>query len=86
MSFGKLNEKNPLAKYKRSDIYLPWLEIERQTGLSHSTVIALAKKTYEEMLKVNLGTYLVFKEKLGVDLLNFDKEVVVEDNIEKNED
>lgn len=66
-----METKNPLLKYKE-DNNITWRDISIQIGMTEMNVIKISQKnSIKELYGINLGTYLILKNKLKVDLLKF---------------
>lgn len=60
---------NQLQKHKE-DNNLTWRFLEDATGMSTQNIQKIAKYgSQEEIMKMPLGTYLMLKDKLSVDML-----------------
>jgi hypothetical protein len=60
---------NKLREYKEQS-GSTWREMEDQTGISATSLINLYNiKDAEGILRIKLSTYVIVKDKLGVDLL-----------------
>lgn len=60
---------NQLQKHKE-DNNLTWRSLEDATGMSTQNIQKIAKYgSQEEIMKMPLGTYLMLKDKLSVDML-----------------
>jgi DNA-binding Xre family transcriptional regulator len=60
---------NQLQKHKE-DKNLTWRSLEDATGMSTQNIQKIAKYgSQEEIMKMPLGTYLMLKDKLSVDML-----------------
>lgn len=68
----QIQPNNPLARFKTANFYNPWDAIAKKVGISKFNLIKISKKNKDEVLKMSLGTYLAIKEKLGVEMLDFD--------------
>jgi DNA-binding Xre family transcriptional regulator len=60
---------NQLQKHKE-DKNLTWRSLEDATGMSTQNIQKIAKYgSQDEIMKMPLGTYLMLKDKLSVDML-----------------
>jgi hypothetical protein len=71
-------DDNPLAKYynklvkkNKNKRVNNWRILGELTGVPTQTVISVARKSEQEVLKMEIGTYLKIKNSIGVDMLKF---------------
>ena len=74
-------DTNPLAEFYNNLLETNkmirinnWRVLSEITGLPVQTLISVARKKEEAILKITLGTYLKIKNSTGIDLLSFNKE------------
>jgi hypothetical protein len=61
---------NPLDIY-RKESGEAWTELGVKTGLSHQTLLNISRMGKKELQSVRLGTAVVLKKELGVDLADY---------------
>ena len=64
----KIYMSNVLKQYKEDTCQL-WDEISEITGISRVTLIKISKASGNEILLLNLNTYYLLKDRLGIDIL-----------------
>lgn len=77
MNSLQMNENHPLTKYVREKMkenvgknFNVWNHVSELTGLNQQNLILLCKKNREESMKTTIGTYVILREQLNVDLLD----------------
>jgi len=69
--------ENPLLHYKKAN-KLTWKKVVEQTGMPIQSIYSFIKYKPKDILLCRIGTALMFKKKLGIDLLDY-----VDKNIKK---
>jgi len=46
-----------------------WVKMAQKTGLTEQTLISIAQKNKEELLKITVGTLQILHDVLGVDMM-----------------